>query len=156
MEGGNPGDLGEAGMSPAVLPPRGKTVVLQEPHQAQGAQQTEGILRGAPPGAWGIEGRQERPRGIPMQAQPHESGRAPGGREPAGVATQPAAQVGSERRRILRVWGRLGSRGGPGRVLLGQEAGQQWSPMPPSGRHPGGGVGHPEVPNALRGPSRQA
>lgn len=80
-----------------------------------------GYCGGAATGAWGIEGRQEGVGGVQVEAEEHEGGLARRLGEPAGVVTQPAAQLGGEGTGVLGMWGLLGARGVHGCVLLGEE-----------------------------------
>jgi len=114
-EGGKAGDLGQAGMPPEVVGPLGQAFILQEQQQQERSEQTEGVVRGAAPGARRIAGSQQRARRVQVEAEEDQCSLPPGVGEPAELATQPALELLDEGSSIL------GMRWVHGGFLLGQE-----------------------------------
>jgi hypothetical protein len=93
LEGREASDLREAWVGPQVVRPLRQTFVVEEEHQEESAEQTDGIAGRPPAWSWGIERTEQRPGRVEVELEEHEGGLVPRLRQAAGLATEPALQL---------------------------------------------------------------
>ena len=115
LEGRKARALREARMGAQVVGPLREPRVVQQPHEQEGPQHTDGIVGGPTTGARSIEGPHERASRVEIEAQEHQRGLVPRLRPAASLAAQPALERAGEGGTIL------GMRWGHRRFLLGHK-----------------------------------
>jgi hypothetical protein len=90
-------------MAVQVLSPLRETFIVEEQHEQEGPEHTDGVVGRAATRARGIEGAQQGTSRVELEAQEHEGGLVPGLRETTGLAAQPALEFLGERGGILAV-----------------------------------------------------
>lgn len=137
LEGREAGDLRQARMGAQVVGPRRETFVVEEEHQEQGPEHTDGVGGGPSARAGGIERAKQRPGRVQIEPQEDECSLVPWIWQTAGLAAQPALEFLGQGLAIL------GMREDHRSFLLGRKGkqGSTYGPLvpltPASGKAPG-------------------
>lgn len=118
LEGRKASNLRQARMGAQVVGPLRQTVVVEEEHQEEGAEHTDGIGGGAPAWTWGIERTAHGPGRVQSEPEEDECGLVPRRRKATGLTTEPALELGRQGGALLgRRWDQrcflLGRKGKP-------------------------------------------
>jgi hypothetical protein len=101
LEGGKAGDLCQAWKGAQGVGPLRETFVVEEAHEQEGPQDADRVVGRPPARAGGVERAQEGPRRVQIEAQQDEGRFVPRLGEAAGLAAQPALELGGQHGTIL-------------------------------------------------------
>jgi len=101
LEEGKARDWCKARMGTQVVSPLGETLVVEEQHEQEGPEHTDGVVGRPTAGAWSIECAEQGPGGVQVEPEEHEGSLMPRLGEPARLATQPDGELGGQHGTIL-------------------------------------------------------